>query len=227
MVSEIVMITSGKGGVGKTTATAFLGAELSRMDKSVVLIDTDFGLRNLDLQFSLDKKIIYNIVDVLDGTCSLRQALLPLNHQGSLCILPGSKDYHYTLRQRDFVHVLEKLTKQFDFIIIDTPAGILDTHLKMLPCVTQVILVTTFTDAAIRDAITMSSVIKKYQVPARIMFNQMMPSSGFPGRKQHLFYLSQDVFQLESLGIFPYLEEHGRYHEKKIQKTIKEICELI
>lgn len=226
-MSEIIMITSGKGGVGKTTATAFLGAELSRMDKSVVLLDTDFGLRNLDLHFSLDKRIVYNIIDVLEGTCSLKQALIPLQHNRNFCILPGSKDYHYRLRQKDLVSLLQKLTGEFDYILIDTPAGILDTHLQMLPCVTQVVLVTTWSDAAMRDAITMSSVIKKYQIPTRIMFNQMTRSKEFSMPRTRLPHLSQDIFQLESLGIFPYMEEHGFYSSKRIHKNIRQICELL
>lgn len=221
------MITSGKGGVGKTTATAFLGTELSRMDKSVVMIDTDFGLRNLDLHFSLDRRIVYNIVDVLDGTCSLKQALIPLDHSRKLYILPGSKDYRYELSQSSLVHVLQELTREFDYILIDTPAGIVDTHLKIFPCVTEVLLVTTLTDAAIRDAITMSSVIKKYGVPTRILFNQMSKTPLVSIGNKHLLYLSQDVFQLDSLGVFPYIGEYGMYGTKKIHKSLQQICEQI
>ena len=72
-MSEVIMIASGKGGVGKTTVTALLGSQLARMDKTVVMLDTDFGLRNLDLYFQLQDRIVYNLVDVLCGTCSFQQ----------------------------------------------------------------------------------------------------------------------------------------------------------
>lgn len=77
-MGDVFMVASGKGGVGKTTLCAMLGSQFARMDKTVVMLDTDFGLRNLDLYFHLENKIIYNLVDVLKGVCSYRQALLPL-----------------------------------------------------------------------------------------------------------------------------------------------------
>ena len=78
-MSEVIMIASGKGGVGKTTVTALLGSQLARMDKTVVMLDTDFGLRNLDLYFQLQDRIVYNLVDVLCGTCSFQQAIIPID----------------------------------------------------------------------------------------------------------------------------------------------------
>ena len=166
-------------------------------------------------------------MDVLEGTCSLRQALIPLEPSRKLYILPGSKDYRYCLSQSALVHVLQELTKDFDDILIDTPAGISDTHLKILPCVTEVLLVTTLTDASIRDAITMGSVIKKYGVPTRILFNRISKTAMAHMENRHLLYLSQDVFQMESIGVFPYIGEYGMHGAKKIQRSLQQICTQI
>ena len=90
-MSKVIVITSGKGGVGKTTSTANIGAGLARMNKKAVLVDTDIGLRNLDVVMGLENRIIYNLVDVIEGNCRIRQALIRDKHYPGLYLLPSAQ----------------------------------------------------------------------------------------------------------------------------------------
>ena len=90
-MSEVIVVTSGKGGVGKTTSTANIGMGLAQMDKRVVMIDTDIGLRNLDVILGLENRIIYNLVDVIEGTCRLKQALIRDKRYPGLFLLPSAQ----------------------------------------------------------------------------------------------------------------------------------------
>ena len=87
-MSEVIVITSGKGGVGKTTTTANIGTGLAKLDKKVVMIDTDIGLRNLDVVMGLENRIVYNLVDVVEGNCRLKQALIKYKRYSNLFLLP-------------------------------------------------------------------------------------------------------------------------------------------
>ena len=125
-MSEVIVITSGKGGVGKTTTTANVGTGLAMLNKKVVMIDTDIGLRNLDVVLGLENRIVYNLVDVVEGKCRLKQALIKHKKYPELCLLPSAQT-----RDKDAVspEQMKKLCQNirdmgFDYIIIDCPAGI-------------------------------------------------------------------------------------------------------
>ena len=90
-MSEVIVITSGKGGVGKTTTTANIGTGLAQLNKKVVMIDTDIGLRNLDVVMGLENRIVYNLVDVVEGKCRIRQALIKDKRYPELCLLPSAQ----------------------------------------------------------------------------------------------------------------------------------------
>lgn len=90
-MSETIVITSGKGGVGKTTTVANIGTGLAALGKNVVVVDTDIGLRNLDVVLGLENRIVYNLVDVVNGNCRLRQALIKDKHLPQLCLLPSAR----------------------------------------------------------------------------------------------------------------------------------------
>ena len=90
-MSEVIVITSGKGGVGKTTSTANIGTGLAKLGKSVVMIDTDIGLRNLDVVMGLENRIVYNLVDVVEGNCRMKQALIKDKRYNNLCLLPSAQ----------------------------------------------------------------------------------------------------------------------------------------
>ena len=124
-MSEIIVITSGKGGVGKTTTTANLGVGLAIRGKKVVLIDTDTGLRNLDLLLGLENRIMYDLIDVTEGRVPYKKALVRHKKHDSLYLLPTSQIKDKTaLNPAQLVALCEELRQQFDYILIDCPAGI-------------------------------------------------------------------------------------------------------
>ena len=124
-MSEVIVITSGKGGVGKTTTTANLGMGLAMRGKKVVLVDTDTGLRNLDLLLGLENRIMYDLVDVTQGRVPYKKALVRHKKQESLFLLPTSQVKDKTSVNPDqLVKLCEDLRKEFDYILIDCPAGI-------------------------------------------------------------------------------------------------------
>ena len=124
-MSEIIVVTSGKGGVGKTTSTANIGAGLARMNKKVVLVDTDIGLRNLDVVMGLENRIIYNLVDVIEGTCRLKQALIRDKHYPGLYLLPSAQTRDKSaVMPEQMIKLADGLKDIFDYVILDCPAGI-------------------------------------------------------------------------------------------------------
>ena len=124
-MGEVIVITSGKGGVGKTTTTANIGAGLSKFDKKVVVIDTDLGLRNLDVVMGLENLIVYNLVDVIEGTCRLKQALIRDKRYENLYLLPSAQTKDKTaISPGQMKKLTSQLKDEFDYILLDCPAGI-------------------------------------------------------------------------------------------------------
>jgi len=122
-MSEVIVITSGKGGVGKTTTSANIGTGLAMMDKKVVLLDADIGLRNLDVVMGLENRIVYNLVDVIEGTCKIKQALIKDKKLPNLFLMPAAQT-----RDKDAINPAQmkelctQLKEEFDYVIIDCPA---------------------------------------------------------------------------------------------------------
>ena len=124
-MSEVIVITSGKGGVGKTTATANLGAGLAGMNFKTVVIDTDIGLRNLDVVMGLENRIVYNMVDVVEGNCRLKQALIRDKRYPCLYLLPSAQTRDKSaVTPEQMIKLTGDLREQFDYILLDCPAGI-------------------------------------------------------------------------------------------------------
>ena len=153
-MSEVIVVTSGKGGVGKTTITANLSIALSKLGKKVIAIDTDIGLRNLDVVMGLENHIIYNIVDVIEGNCRLHQAIIKDRKHSNLYLLPSaqSKDKD-AINPNQMVNLVEKLKTQYDYILIDCPAGIEQGFRNAIAAATTAVVVTTPEVSAIRDAL--------------------------------------------------------------------------
>ncbi len=130
-MSEVIVVTSGKGGVGKTTTSANVGSGLAAMGKRVVLIDTDIGLRNLDVVMGLENRIVYNLVDVVEGKCRIKQALIKDKRHPSLYLMPSAQTKDKTaVNPEQMVRMINQLREQFDYIILDCPAE-LSRDLKM------------------------------------------------------------------------------------------------
>ena len=124
-MSEVIVVTSGKGGVGKTTTTANVGTGLAQLNKKVVLIDTDIGLRNLDVVMGLENRIVYNLVDVVEGNCRIKQALIKDKKYPNLFLLPSAQTRDKTsVNPEQMKKLVDELREEFDYILLDCPAGI-------------------------------------------------------------------------------------------------------
>lgn len=152
-MSEVIVITSGKGGVGKTTTTANVGTGLAKEGKKVVLIDTDIGLRNLDVVMGLENRIVYNLVDVVEGKCRIRQALIKDKKYPELCLLPSAQTRDKdAVTPEQMVELINELREEFDYILLDCPAGIEQGFKNAIAGADRAIVVTTPEVSAIRDA---------------------------------------------------------------------------
>lgn len=152
-MSQVIVITSGKGGVGKTTTTANIGTALSLKGKKVVLLDADIGLRNLDVVMGLENRIVYDLVDVVEGRCRLKQALIKDKRFEGLFLLPAAQT-----RDKDAVtpeqmkKLCDNLREDFDYIIVDCPAGIEQGFKNAVAGADRAIVLTTPEVSAVRDA---------------------------------------------------------------------------
>lgn len=185
-MSRIIVITSGKGGVGKTTITANLGSALARLGYKIALIDADFGLRNLDLLLGLEQRIVYTAIDVLEKQCSIEKALVRDKRQPNLVLLPAAQNRtKESINPDQMKQLVEQLDKQFDYILIDSPAGIEMGFRNAITPAQEAIIVTTPEMAAVRDAdrvvgLLESEEIKKIHLivnrlrPEMIQLNQMI-----------------------------------------------------
>ena len=152
-MSEVIVVTSGKGGVGKTTTTANLGTGLAQLDKKVVMIDTDIGLRNLDVVMGLENRIVYNLVDVVEGNCRVKQALIKDKKYPNLFLLPSAQTRDKTsVTPEQMKKLVEELKEDFAYILLDCPAGIEQGFKNAIAGADRALIVTTPEVSAIRDA---------------------------------------------------------------------------
>lgn len=152
-MSEVIVVTSGKGGVGKTTTTANVGTGLAMLNKKVVLIDTDIGLRNLDVVMGLENRIVYNLVDVVKGNCKARQAMIKDKRYSNLFLLPCAQAGDKTsVTPEEMKALTDELREEFDYIILDCPAGIEQGFQNAIAGADRALVVTMPEVSAIRDA---------------------------------------------------------------------------
>jgi len=174
-MGEVIVITSGKGGVGKTTTTANLGTGLALAGKSVVLIDTDIGLRNLDVVLGLENRIVYDLVDVVEGVCKIKQALIKDKRFKGLYLLPAAQTRDKSaVKPEQMVNLCNELTKEFDFILIDCPAGIEQGFKNAIAGANRAIIVTTPEVSAVRDADRIIGLLEANEVTnTRLIINRI------------------------------------------------------
>ena len=152
-MGQVIVVTSGKGGVGKTTSTANIGTGLAKLDKKVVLIDTDIGLRNLDVIMGLENRIVYNLVDVIECNCRINQALIKDKRTPNLYLLPAAQTRDKSaVTPEQMKQLCEQLKSEFDYILIDCPAGIEQGFKNAIAGADRALVVTTPEISAIRDA---------------------------------------------------------------------------
>lgn len=152
-MGEVIVVTSGKGGVGKTTTTANVGTGLAKLEKKVVLIDTDIGLRNLDVVMGLENRIVYNLVDVIEGSCKINQAFIKVKGYNNFYLLPSAQTRDKTaVTPEQMKKLTDQLKEEFDYVIIDCPAGIEQGFHNAIAGADRALVVTTPEVSAVRDA---------------------------------------------------------------------------
>lgn len=152
-MGEVIVITSGKGGVGKTTSTANIGMGLARLENRVLVIDTDIGLRNLDVVLGLENRIVYNLVDVIEGSCKPRQAMIKDRNCDNLWLMPSAQTRDKSaVSPEQMKKLVDQLRNDFDYIILDCPAGIEQGFKNAIVAADRAIVITTPEVSSIRDA---------------------------------------------------------------------------
>lgn len=203
-MGEVIVITSGKGGVGKTTTTANLGSSLAEAGKKVVLVDTDIGLRNLDVVMGLENRIVYDIVDVIEEKCKLRQALIKDKRFEELFLLPAAQTRDKTAINEDQMRDLtKKLKEEFDYILIDCPAGIEQGFKNAIAGADRAIVVTTAEISAIRDADRIIGLLESSEIKnPELIVNRLRPSMVKKGEMMEVEDIV-DLLSVDLVGVVP------------------------
>lgn len=204
MVAKVVTVTSGKGGVGKTTATANLGAALAASGDKVVCVDADIGLRNLDVVLGLENRIVYDLVDIIEGRCRLRQALIRDKRLPELFLIPAAQTRDKSaVSPSDMVRLCNELREEHDWILIDSPAGIERGFRNAIAPADVVLVVTNPEVSAVRDADRIIGLIEAEEKgPAQLVINRIRPNMVRRGD----MLSAEDVLELlavELVGMVP------------------------
>ncbi len=203
-MGEAIVVTSGKGGVGKTTSSANIGTALALLGKKVCMVDTDIGLRNLDVVMGLENRIIFDVVDVATGTCRLEQALIKDKRFETLSLLPAAQTKDKLALKEDAMHkIIDQLKEQFDYVIIDCPAGIEHGFRVAITAADKAIVVTTPEQAAVRDADRVIGLLEQQQIPSpKLIVNRIRPTMVKNGDMLDIDDIIS-ILSLDLLGIVP------------------------
>ena len=199
-----IVVTSGKGGVGKTTTSANLGTGLAILGNSVVVLDADIGLRNLDVVMGLENRIVYDLVDVVEKNCRLKQALIKDKRYERLYLLPAAQTKDKTaVKPEQMVELIGELKKEFDYIIIDSPAGIEQGFQYSVAGADQAIIVTTPEISAVRDADRVIGILEAGELHnPRLIINRIRPEMVKRGDMMTIDDII-DILAIDLLGIVP------------------------
>ena len=173
-MGEAIVVTSGKGGVGKTTTTANLSTALAAAGKTVVAIDADIGLRNLDIIMGLENRIVNNLVDVAKKRCNVRQALIRDKRNKNMFLLPASQVYDTSaITPEEMREVCDELKKEFNYVLIDCPAGIEQGFKNAIAGADRAIVVTTPEVSSVRDADRVIGLLQHHGIPAALLVTRL------------------------------------------------------
>lgn len=204
-MGEVIVITSGKGGVGKTTATANIGTGLAALGKKVVLVDTDIGLRNLDVVLGLENRIVYDLVDVTDGNCRLKQALIKdKRFDDRMFLLPAAqtKDKN-SVTEEQMKELTAMLKEEFDFVVIDCPAGIEQGFKNAIAGAERGLVVTNPEVSAVRDADRIIGLLEAADVKSpQLIINRMRPAMVKKGDMMDIDDII-DILAIDLIGVVP------------------------
>lgn len=203
-MGEVIVITSGKGGVGKTTTTANLGVGLALQGKKVVLIDTDIGLRNLDVVMGLENRIVYDLVDVVEGSCRVKQALIKDKRYDGLYLLPAAQTRDKSAVSPEQMEKLcLELKQEYDFVIIDCPAGIEQGFKNAIAGADRGFVVTTPEVSAVRDADRIIGMLEANDIRnPRLIINRLRPDMVRRGDMMTIEDII-DILAIELVGVIP------------------------
>jgi len=203
-MGEVVVITSGKGGVGKTTTTANIGTGLALLGKKVVLIDTDIGLRNLDVVMGLENRIVYDLVDVIEGNCRVKQALIRDKRYEGLHLLPAAQTRDKSaVSPEQMVKLLNEIKKEFDYILIDCPAGIEQGFKNAIAGADRAVVVTTPEVSAVRDADRIIGLLEANDIAdTRLLVNRVRVDMVKRGDMMNIDDII-DILAIKLIGVVP------------------------
>jgi len=199
-----IVITSGKGGVGKTTTTANIGTGLAMLGYKVVVVDTDIGLRNLDVVMGLENRIVYDLVDVVEGNCRLKQGLIKDKRYEGLYLLPAAQTKDKTaVTPEQMMDLVSKLREEFDYIIIDSPAGIEQGFKNSIAGADQAFIVTTPEISAVRDADRVIGILEANGISdPKLIINRIRYDMVKRGDMMNVDDIV-DILAIDLLGIIP------------------------
>jgi septum site-determining protein MinD len=205
MTARVITVTSGKGGVGKTTTTANLAAALASLGKKLVCIDADIGLRNLDLIMGVEKRIVNDLVDVVEKRAKLRQAMIKHKQYPELYIIPAAQTRDKTaVSPQQMMEITEELRPDFDFVLIDSPAGIERGFRNAIAGADEVLIVTNPEVSAVRDADRIIGLIEAMptKLPMRLIINRVKPEMV---RKGEMLSTEDvvDILSIKPIGVVP------------------------
>lgn len=201
---EVYVITSGKGGVGKTTTSANVGAGLAIQGKKVALVDADIGLRNLDMVMGLENRIVYDLIDVIEGRCRLKQALIKVKHYDSLFLLPAAQT-----KDKDAVNpeqmkkLCEQLRENFDYVLLDCPAGIEQGFKNAIAGADKAIVVATPEISSVRDADRIIGLLEAAEIPSPLLVLNRIRQDLVKRRDMLSLEDVTDLLGIGVLGIVP------------------------
>ncbi len=204
MNAKVLTVTSGKGGVGKTTVTANLATALAMDGKKVVALDADIGLRNLDVVMGLENRIVYDLVDVVEGRCRLRQAMIKDKRQPELYLIPAAQTRDkMAVSPTDMVLICDQLREEMDYIIIDSPAGIERGFRNAVAPADDVIVVTNPEVSAVRDADRIVGLLEAEEKGApKLVLNRVKPAMIARGDMLSVEDVL-DILAIELIGVIP------------------------
>lgn len=209
--AKVIVVTSGKGGVGKTTSTAAIGAELARRGKKTVVIDFDIGLRNLDLIMGCERRVIYDFINVINDEATLSQALIKDKREPNLYVLPASQTRNKdALHQEGVERVIEQLKKEFKYILCDSPAGIERGALMALYFAEEAIIVTNPEVSSVRDSDRIIGVLNSdsklakegSEVKKHLLITRFSPARVKRGEMLSIEDI-QEILAVDLLGVIP------------------------
>jgi septum site-determining protein MinD len=223
-MGESIVITSGKGGVGKTTTTANIGMGLAKHGKKVCLVDADIGLRNLDVVMGLENRIVYDIVDVVEGNCKTKNALIKDKRTEGLYLLPAAQTRDKTaVSPEQMKNLIESLKEEFDYVLIDCPAGIEHGFKNSIVAADKALVVTVPEVSSVRDADRIIGLLLANEVEfIRLIINRLRPEMV---RRGDMLDIDDtlEILSVDLLGVVP--EDEGIIRSSNLGEPVVMACQ--